>query len=136
MNRLRVTSLVLVCTLLAPALASATPKPLDPVTAHDRIAKRGVGSWICLQEANGITLVGRIVNINDDSVGLQLANYPEVTPVLYTDIVGLRFGISKKAFWTITAVGFGAVAAGAAIGFHEINEDRSKFPQPAAVIRW
>ncbi len=145
MNRLRVTSWLLVCALLAPAAAIARQKPLDAATVHDRIAKRGVGSWVCLQEANGIALVGRIVDIDDDSVGLQLANYPEVTPVLYADIVSLRFGISRKGLWIITAVGFGAVAAGAAIGFHEVNENRSKIPsipdspqaqQPQAQIRW
>jgi hypothetical protein len=128
MNRLRVTSLVLACALLAPALASATPKPLDPATVHDRIAKRGVGSWVCVQEANGVALVGRVVNIGDDHVGLQLANYPEITPVLYTDIVGLRFGISRKTLWTITAIGFGAVATMAAVGIHEVNSMKTSLP--------
>jgi hypothetical protein len=135
MNRLRVTSLVLAGALLAPSVASATPKPLDPATVHARIVKRGVGSWVCVQEANGIALVGRIVNIGDDSVGLQLANYPDITPVLYTDIVGLRFGISRKTLWTIAAIGFGAVAAMAAVGIHEVNANKPP-PLPSPAIRW
>jgi hypothetical protein len=135
MKGLRVTSLVLACALVAPAVASAKPKPLDPATVHDRIAKRGVGSWVCLNEANGVALVGRVVNIGDDSVGLQLANYPDITPVQYTDVVSLRFGISRKGIWTITAIGFGAVAAMAAIGFHEANANRGNFPQPQPAFR-
>jgi hypothetical protein len=132
MNGLRVTSLVLAGALLLPAMASAKSKPLDPVTVHDRIAKRGVGSWICVEETNGIALVGRVVAINDDSVGLQLANYPEITPVLYTNIVGLRTGLSKKAFWTILGIGLGATAAMAAVGIHEINANKPPpFPTPA-----
>jgi hypothetical protein len=132
MKGLRVTSLVLAGALLWSAVASAKSKPLDPVTVHDRIAKRGVGSWVCLDEANGIALVGRVVAINDDSVGLQLENYPDITPVLYTDVVGLRFGISRKTVWTIAAIGLGATAAMAAVGFHEVNEMKSSFPtQPA-----
>jgi hypothetical protein len=125
MNRLkRCTGMLLVCALLAPAAVHASAKPLDPATVHARIAKRGVGNWICVQEANGIALVGRIVSVGDESVGLQLANYPEITPVPYTDIVGLRMGISRGAMWTITGVGVGLVAAMAAIGFHEVNEHK------------
>ncbi|MGA7340054.1 MAG: hypothetical protein WBE72_06760 [Terracidiphilus sp.] len=135
MNGLRVTSLLLACALLAPAIANAKPKPLDPVTVHDRIAKRGVGNWICVEEANGIALVGRVVSIDDQSVGLQLANYPEITPVLYTDIVGLRLGWSKKAFFTVMGVGLASVAIMAAVGIHEVNQNRAQFPATPAV-RW
>jgi len=128
MKGLRVTSLALAGALLLPAVASAKSKPLDPVTVHDRIAKRGVGSWICVNEANGIALVGRVVSINNDSVGLQLENYPDITPVLYTDIVALRFGPSRRTVWTIAAIGLGATAAVAAVGFHEMNEMRAQEP--------
>lgn len=128
MNRL--TSLLLVCALLAPAVASAKPKPLDPATVHARIAKRGVGSWICVEEANGVALVGRVANIDEASVGLQLANYPEVTPVLYTDIVGLRMGISRGAMWTILGVGLGMVAVAAAVGIHEVHQNEADHPLP------
>jgi hypothetical protein len=125
MNRLkRWTGMLLVCVFLAPAVANARPKPLDPVTVHARIAKRGVGNWICVDEANGIALVGRIVSVGDQSVGLQLQNYPEVTPVLYTDIVGLRMGLSKGAMWTIVGVGLGLSAVVAAVGIHEVNQNK------------
>ncbi|HEX4032231.1 MAG TPA: hypothetical protein VHX20_17840 [Terracidiphilus sp.] len=129
MNRLkRCLGMLPLCALLWPAAASARSKPLDPVTVHDRIVKRGVGSWICVEEANGIALVGRVVSIGDQSVGLQLENYPEVTPVPYLDIVGLRTGISKKAMFTIIGVSLGAAAAMAAVGFHELNENRVGTP--------
>jgi hypothetical protein len=129
MKGLRVTSLWLACALLAPAMASAKPKPLDPVTVHDRILKRGVGTWICIEEANGIALVGRVVSIGDDSVGLQLQNYPEVTSVFYRDIVSLRTGWSKKAFWTMMGVSLGISAAMVGVGIHEMNQNR--LPTPA-----
>jgi hypothetical protein len=128
MNGLRVVCLALAGLLLWPAVASARSKPLDPATVHARIAKRGVGSWICVEEANGIALVGRVVSIGDDSVGLQLANYPEVTPVLYADIVGLRMGLSKKGFWTLLGIGLGASVAMAAVGIHEVNANRAQLP--------
>lgn len=125
MNRLKqCAGILLGCALLAPAAANASPKPLDPVTVHARIAKRGVGNWICVQEANGIALVGRIVSVDDQSVGLQLANYPEVTPVLYTDIVGLRMGPSRAAIWTIAGVGAGLTVAMIAVGIHEVDEHK------------
>lgn len=133
MKGLRVTSLWLACALLAPALASAKPKPLDPVTVHDRILKRGVGAWICIEEANGIALVGRVVSIGDDSVGLQLQNYPEVTSVFYRDIVGLRMGWSKKAFWTMMGVSLGVSAAIVGVGIHEMNQNRLPTPTLPAV---
>ncbi len=141
MNGLRVTSLVLACALFAPAVASAKSKPLDPATVHERILKRGIGSWICVEEVNGVALVGRVVSINADSVGLQLQNYPEVTPIPYTDIVGLRLGLSEKGFWIITGVGVGAAAAFAAVAFHEFNENKPKLPtttgtEPPALVRF
>lgn len=92
MKGLRVSSLSPVCALLAPALASAKPKSLDPVSVHDRIVKRDVGSWICIGEANGIALIGRIVAIGDDSVELQLGNNPEVSTAFYREIVDLAHG--------------------------------------------
>jgi hypothetical protein len=126
MSELRATSLLLVCAFLAPSTANA--KPLDPVTVHERILKRGVGNWICVEEANGIALVGRVVSIGNDSVGLQLENYPEVTTVFYRDIVGLRMGWSKKALWTVLGVSLGVTAAMVGVGIHEMNENRANFP--------
>jgi hypothetical protein len=129
MNRLRqYTGLLLGCALLAPTMANARPKPLDPATVYARIAKRGAGSLICVQEANGIALVGRIVSIDDQSVGLQLHNYPEVTTVSYADIVGLRTGLSRGATWAVVGVGLGLAGAMAAVGFHEMNEFRDHVP--------
>jgi hypothetical protein len=129
MNRLkRCLGMLLACALMLPAVANAKPKPLDPVTVHDRIAKRGVGSWICVEEANGIALVGRVVSIGDQSVGLQLANYPEITPVLYTDIVRLRTGPSKGAVIAIVGATVGAGIIGALILHHEYEVNKPQMP--------
>jgi hypothetical protein len=129
MNRLKqCAGMLLVCALLAPAVADARPKPLDPVTVHARIAKRGVGNWICVDEANGIALVGRIVSVGDESVGLQLQNYPEVTPVLYTDIVGLRLGPSKGAIFAIVGATLGAGIIGALVLHHEYEVNKPTMP--------
>jgi hypothetical protein len=112
------------CALLAPAVAHASPNAPDPAKVRARIAKHGVGSWIWIEEVNGVALYGRVVNIDPASVGLQLANYPEVTPVLYTDIARVRTGISKGAFWTILGVGVGTVAVMAAVGIHEVHQNQ------------
>jgi hypothetical protein len=120
--------MLLVCVLVSPAIANARPKPPDPVAMHDRIARRGVGSWICVEEANGIALVGRVVSIGDQSVGLQLANYPEITPVLYTDIVGLRTGPSKGAVFAIIGATVGAGIIGALVLHHEYEVNKPTLP--------
>lgn len=129
MNRLKqCIAMLLVCALVSPAIANARPKPLDPVTVHDRIAKRGVGSWICVDEANGIALVGRVVSIGDQSVGLQLQNYPEVTPVFYTDIVGVRTGPSKGAVIAIIGATVGAGIIAGLVLKHEYDVNKAKMP--------
>ena len=127
MNRLkRCVGMLLACALVAPAVALA--KPLDPITVHDRIARRGVGSWICVEESNGIALVGRVVSIGDQSVGLQLHNYPEVTPVLYADIVRVRTGPSKGAVIAIIGATVGAGIVGALVLHHEYEVNKPTMP--------
>jgi hypothetical protein len=125
---LRCTSALLVCSLLSPALANASPKPLDPATAHARILKRGVGNWICVQEVNGVALVGRIVAVNQDSVGLQLQNYPEITPVQYTDIVGLRTGPSRGLILALVGIGVGGSIALALIAHSQFENNKPTLP--------
>ncbi len=129
MNRLKqCVAMLLACVLVSPAIANARPKALDPVAVHDRIVKRGVGSWICVQEANGIALVGRVVSFDDQSVGLQLHNYPEITPVLYTDIVGVRTGPSKGAAFAIIGATTAAAVIAALVMHHAYEEDKAKMP--------
>jgi hypothetical protein len=125
---LRCASVLLVCSLLAPALANAAPKPLDPATVHARILKRGIGNWICIQEVNGIALVGRIVSVDTQSVGMQLENYPEITPVAYTDIVGLRTGPPRAFVWTMIGVGVGGSIAMALVAHSAFEHNKPPMP--------
>lgn len=107
-STLRSTALALSLSLLAPSLTYASPKPVNPETIHDKIVKKGIGGWVCVEEANGIVLLGRITTIEEQAFGLQLQNYPEITVVKYADVVRLRnAGPSGKTV---------AILAGAAAG--------------------
>src|SRR5579875_1731195 len=83
---------LLIGLLLFPSLAVAAPKPLDPATVHARVLKRGPGKWICIREANGVELVGRILQIRDRSFLLQLPNDPDPVEVFYASVTYLRTG--------------------------------------------
>jgi len=111
-----------VCALLVASSPVALAKPLTPQTVHARILKRGVGNWVGVELQNGTAFVGRIVSVDAESFGLQLHNDPAITPVRYSDVVGLRTGISNGAFWGITIAGICGVAAMAAIGIHEVHQ--------------
>jgi hypothetical protein len=117
---------LLVCALLAPSIASA--KPLTPETVHARLLKRGVGYWVGVQLQNGVEFSGKVISIDEQSFGMQLFNDPEVTRVFYSDVVDLRMGITRKGFWIFTGVGFGAMAAIAAVSIHEMNKNKLQLP--------
>jgi hypothetical protein len=126
MNHLQVilrrwVTLMLVVTLLSPSLALAKSKPLTPDLVHERILKRGVGNWVWVQEDSGVVLVGRIVTIDGGSFGLQLHNDPEITPVLYSEVVDLRTGPSRAAMWTIVGVGIAGMVILAVVAHHEMS---------------
>jgi hypothetical protein len=115
----------LIAIFLIPAEALAAPKPLNAVTVQDKIVKRGVNGWICVEENSGVALVGRIIAINPDSFTMQLPNDPEPVTVRYAEVIDLRTGASK-GFWIATGVGIGAVAGMAVWGFvhvHNLNEE-------------
>ena len=122
----RCVAMLLVCALLAPSIASA--KPLTPETVHTRILKRGVGYWACVQLQNGVEFCGRVISIEQHSFGLQLYNDPEITPVLYSDVVDLSQGITRKGFWIFTGASFAAMAAMAAVSIHEMNKNKLQMP--------
>ena len=131
----RCTGMLLVCALLGPSAVVAAPKPLTPETVHARVLKRGMGNWVGVELQNGVAFAGRIVSIDEQSFGLQLHNDPQITPVLYSDVVDLRMGITRKGFWIITAAGFAAVATMAAVSIHEMNKNRLQLPtQPAQPV--
>ena len=114
--------MLLICALLAPTMANATPKPLPAEKVHARLLKAGPGNWAAVQLQNGTEFGGRIVSVDDQSFSLQLHNDPEVTAVFYSDVVLLNTGISHRAFWTLMGVGVGGVATMAAVGFYEVNK--------------
>jgi hypothetical protein len=117
-------AVTLVVLLLVPS-AFANPKPLDPVTVHARVLKRGVGRWIALEERDGIDLFGRIISIGDTSFTLQLHNDPQTTEVLYSDVAYLRTGFTtgQKVFMV---AGFGAVAGLSIWGFIHVHDLANK----------
>jgi Na+(H+)/acetate symporter ActP len=111
---------LLIAIFLIPAEALAAAKPLNAVTVQDKIVKRGVNGWICVEENSGVALVGRIIAINPDSFTMQLPNDPEPVTVRYAEVIDLRTGASK-GFWIATGVGIGAVAGTAVWGFVHVH---------------
>ncbi len=118
----RSAAMLLVCSLVAVSAPIALAKPLTPETVHARILKRGLGNWVGVELLNGTAIVGRIVSVDEESFGLQLHNDPGITPVRYSDVVGLQMGISRGAFWGILIAGIGGTAAMAAIGFSQMHQ--------------
>ena len=114
--------MLLVCALVTPTAAFAAPRGLTPEKVHARILKRGLGNWVGVEVSSGAAFAGRIVNIDDQSFGLQLHNDPEITPVFYSDVVDIHTGPSSGACWAITAVGVGGVIAMALIAHHEMSQ--------------
>ncbi len=127
------TASLLILLLLIPANAIAKTKPLDAVTVHARIAKRGIGNIVGVEENTGVILAGRILGINSDSFTLQLFNDPEPVIILYSDVTDLRTG-PTRGFWIATGVGFAAVTGLAIWGFvhvHNLQQQNQLPMQPA-----
>jgi hypothetical protein len=122
----RYTALALALLLLLPPAASA--KPLDAAAVRDRIAKRGVGTWLCIEERSGIELIGRVTSIDQDSFGMQLQNYPDVTPVNYNDVTRIRFGPSRGAAFAIIGVAVGSAVIAAVVMHHEFEANKPQLP--------
>lgn len=121
----RCVAALLITAALTPAVALAAPRPLDPGTARVKILRRGAGNWIAIQEINGVQLFGRILEIRDHSVILQLHNDPETTEVFYTDVAYLRTGFTSGQKILMIA-GIGAFAGSAIYGFVHIHNLESK----------
>lgn len=129
------TASLVISAMLTPTIALANPKPLDPGTVHVKILKRGVGNFIAIQEFNGIQIWGRILDIGDHTVILQLHNDPQTTEVFYTDIAYLRTGFTtgQKIFMF---AGIGAVAGSAIYGFvHIHNLENKPLVPPTPAVR-
>ncbi|MFC5863723.1 hypothetical protein ACFPT7_15555 [Acidicapsa dinghuensis] len=120
---------------ITPTSSIASPKPLDPVTVHKRILKRGEGNWIAVQENNGVDLFGRIITIGDRSFTLQLHNDPQTTEIYYSDVAYLRTGFTTGQ--KIFMIGGIAAVAGVSIwGFVHIHnlENKQLSNQPTPVF--
>jgi hypothetical protein len=120
-------AVALVCSLLGSSAAYA--KPVNPETIHRKIVQRGIGNWVCVEQSNGVLLVGRITNIDEQTFGMQLDNYPDITTIAYTDVVKLRSaGLSGKGMAIWIAAGAGSVVAVALIAHHEMNDFKNNEP--------
>ena len=72
--------------------------------------------------SSGAAFVGRIVNIDDESFGLQLHNDPQITQVPYSDVIDLHTGVSTGGFWAILGVGVGGMVAMGLVAHHEMSQ--------------
>jgi hypothetical protein len=116
--------------LLAPSVVLA--KPLTAEKAREKIVKRGVGTWLCVEERNGLLLIGRIASIDQDEFGIQLENYPEITPVYYSDVTRLHFGLSGKGLAVLIAAPIAAGVITALVMHHEFETHSPQLPaQPS-----
>lgn len=118
-----------------PTSAFAEPKPLDPVTVHKRVLKRGAGNWIAVEEFNGVDLFGKIIDIGAQSFTLQLHNDPQTTEIRYADVAYLRTGFTTGQ--RIFMIGGIAAVAGLAIwgSVHVHNlENKSLTPPPTPTL--
>lgn len=124
----KLASAACVCALLLPSAALSAPKPIGADEAREKLVKRGVGNWACVEEKSGLALCGRITTIDEQSFGLQLHNYPDVTSVFYGDVIALHFGLSGKG---VAALIGGTVAAAVITGVvmhHEFEENKPQLP--------
>jgi hypothetical protein len=124
-------AMLLVCTLVTASVPAYAGKPLTPEKVHERILKRGIGNWVGVELQNGTAFAGRVVSVDDESFGLQLHNDPAITPIRYSDVVGLRTGLSTGAFWGFMVAGIAGVATMAAVGFYEVHKHSSMPAMPA-----
>jgi hypothetical protein len=118
-----------------PTSAFAQPKPLDPVTVHKRVLKRGEGNWIAVEEFNGVDLFGKIIDIGDQSFKLQLHNDPQTTEIRYSDVAYLRTGFTTGQ--KIFMIGGIAAVAGVSIwGFVHVHnlENKQLSSQPTGLL--
>jgi len=124
----RATAVALIWALLMPA-ANAAPKTVNPETIHREIVQRGASKWICVDLKNGTALVGRIASIDEQSFGMQLDNYPDVTTIAYADVRRVRsVGMGGKGLAIVIGAGVAGTVAAALIASHEMNNFKNNQP--------
>jgi hypothetical protein len=126
--------MLLLCAVVAASAPVASARQLTQEKIHARVVKQGMGNWVGVELANGTAFWGRIVSIDDQSVGLQLHNDPAITPVLYSNVVRLHTGITHGAFWAITAAGIGGVVALALVAHHEMAKMPALPSEPTQAV--
>jgi len=125
----RVIACLVISALMLPAASYAGPKNKTPITVHDQVVKLGVGRWVCVDETNGLTLVGRITGVGDESFGMQLHNYPEITDVRYADVGRVRgVGLTAKGALIMTGAFVAAAVVGGLILHHEYEVHKHDMP--------
>jgi hypothetical protein len=123
--------LALVCTLICQGSPIAEAKQLTPEAVHSRILKRGIGNWVGVELQNGTAFAGRIVDIDQQSFGMQLHNDPSITSIRYVDVLNLHTGVPRAALLGVIAGGVGAVVAMAVL-MHPETPPMPAFPtQPS-----
>ncbi len=133
---LRSVAAALICALLVPSPAFAAPKPANPEAIHSKIVKKGIGAWVCVEEANGILLVGRVTSVQEQEFGMQLQNYPEITMVKYADVVRLRnIGIGAKGAAILVGVTVGAAVLTGVLMHNAYENSKPQLPsQPTSPV--
>jgi len=134
---LKTVALTLICALCAPSIAFARPKQQNPETIHRKIVQRGIGNWVCVEEANGILLTGRVTTIEEQAFGMQLENYPDITMIRYADVVRLRsLSSSGKAMGLWIGASVGSFVVVALVMHHEFEKNKPTLPQNPTVPAW
>lgn len=125
----RVIACLLISTLMLPAVSYAGPKNKTQPAIQEQVVKLGVGRWVCVDETNGLALIGRITGIGDRSFGMQLHNYPEITDVPYADVVRVRgAGLSGKGVFALIGITVGGAVAAGLIMHHEYEVNKPTLP--------
>jgi hypothetical protein len=134
---MRCVALLLVCALLAPPPAFAAPKKTNPETIHDKIVKRGIGNWVCVEMNDGVLLTGRVSQIDLQQFGLQVDSYGNVRMVPYADVVRLRnMTLSGKGMAWVIVAGVGGTVAFALIAHHEFEKNKPTLPTTPTPTPW
>lgn len=121
-------AIALIYAVAAPA-AHAGPASVNPETIHRKIVQRGTGKWVSIDLTNGTAVVGRIASLEEQSFGLQLDNYPEVTTIAYSNVLRVRsVGIGGKGLAIAIGAGVAGSVAIAVIATHEMNTFKNNQP--------
>jgi hypothetical protein len=121
-------ALLLCLAILPNQMAFAAPKSLTPDEARQRIQKVHVDREVCIREANGVELVGRILSIDPDSFTMQTGNHPETTTIAYQDVVYVRGQASTRTVLIIVGATVGVAVLGGLLLHHEYEDSIKNEP--------